>query len=119
MAIKLSLRGLRARDMHNISLGCIKLHAPGVPPLAECGQVPLQGYLIFPASYTPIKQTVICKESGLWGDNLRQVAYMQKEGQGDEYRTLGHPRVNRRRARECPTDLYSLLPGLQEHIDPV
>ena len=89
------------------------------PPLAECGQVPLQGYLIFPASYAPVEQTVIRKESDLRGDNLGQVIYMQEEEQGAEYRPLGHPRVHRRRARKCPTDLYSLLPGLQEHIDPV
>ena len=75
--------------------------------------------MIFPASYAPVEQTVIRKESDLWGDNLGQVIYMQEEEQGAEYRPLGHSRVHRRRARECPTDLYSLLPGLQEHTDPV
>ena len=105
--------------MHNIALGCINLHAPGVHPFAECGQVPLQGYLIFPASIAPVEQTVVRKESDLGGDNLGQVIYMQEEEQGAEYCPLGHPQVHRRRAPECPTDLYPLLPGPRLNIKTV
>ena len=101
-AIKLGMRGLRARDTHKITLGCIQLHAPGVPPLTECGQGPLQGNLIFPALYAMVDLTVNRKESDLCWHNMRQVAYMQKEEQGTKYRTLGHPRVHRRTAREWP-----------------